>query len=665
MDFRQTAEQILVNIGGEKNVSHFEHCSTRLRFTLIDESKINLEALKKVPGVLGVVTAAQCQVVIGNNVIEVYDEINRIADFGSASAQAPSGADGSGTGKKKVRFGAVLLDFIVGVFQPLVPVIAGAGILKSLLLLFVMFGWTTKDSLFYTLFFTIADAAFYFLPLIVAVSTATKLKSNRYVALAVVSVLVLPSMVGLISNGLTILGLPVQNVSYATQVFPALLSVLLLAYVEKLFNKISPKPIRVFFVPLMCFVIVVPITLLALGPLGYFIGEGFTTVLLFLHDKLGWFAVMLLAAVLPFMIATGMHKALVPYAVSSISQIGKELLYLPASLAHNISESGACFGVAVRAKDADTRSTAISAGISALFGITEPALYGLTIQHKRVLFPVMAGCVAGGAFIGITGVESYAAVGPGVASLSMFISDTLPRNIIYAAIGAVIAFIVAFAASIFMWKNNAQKVSADGVPLGEEGAVSEATYYKNGIGEGDNGNSSEADADSESGSDSAYEKKNFSDGVILSPLDGRAIPLSQVPDEVFSSGMLGDGVAVLPDNGNVYAPADATINDVFDSKHAISMTADFGAEILIHFGLETVNLNGKFFSPTVSNGEKVKAGQLIMKVELDKLKESGYNISTPVVIANSAEYIFGDMADGVLKHGDNLITLMGKEEEEK
>lgn len=620
MNYSQTAKLILENIGTEKNVTHFEHCSTRLRFTLADDSKVNIEALKKVKGVLGVVMTAQCQVVIGNSVVEVYDEILKIADFDTNKPK-----ESPKDGKKKVKIGTAILDFIVGVFQPLVAVIAGAGILKSLLLLIVMFGWTTKDSTLYTVLYNIADAAFYFLPLIVAVSTANKLKCNRYVALAAVGALLLPSMTTLISSGFSIFGMPVQNISYATQVFPALLSVLFMAGVEKLFNKITPKPIRIFFVPLMCFVIAVPVTLVALGPLGFFIGEGFTTVLLFLFGKLGWVAVTLLAVALPFMIATGMHKALVPYAVSSIGTMGKELLYLPASLAHNISEGGACFGVAIRTKDSDTRATAISAGISALFGITEPALYGLTIQNKRALIPVMIGCVSGGAYIGITSVEAYAAVGPGIASISMYISETLPMNIVNAAIGALIAFAASFAAALIMWKNKSGQ------------------------------------AENEDLQNNGKEARKISDGEIFSPADGKVISLSEVPDDVFSAGVLGDGVAIVPESGQIYAPANATINTVFDTNHAISMTTDFGAEVLIHFGIDTVNLGGDGFEVQVSEGEKVERGQLILKADINKIKKSGYNIATPIIVANSSDFEM-EIKDGkTVKKGDSLLSLSAKE----
>lgn len=619
MNYAETAAGILKNIGGKENISHLEHCSTRLRFTLADSGKVKLDELKKVPGVMGVVMTGQCQVVIGNRVIEVYDEVCRLADNpGGGSVEPEKKA------KVKRKPGAVFLDFIVGVFQPLIPAIAGAGILKSLLLLIVMFGWLSKDSTGYRVFNAIADAAFYFLPLLVADTCATKLKCNRYVAISTVGILLLPAMLSLIGENIVLFRLPVSNISYAYQVFPAILSVLFLAGVERLFNKISPKPIRVFFVPLMTFVIVAPITLVALGPLGYYVGEWFTKIIFFLFDRFGWFAVTLLAAALPFMIATGMHKAFVPYAVSSITTAGKELLYLPASLAHNISESGACFGVAIRTKDSDLRSTAFSAGISALFGITEPALYGVTIQNKRALASVILGAVAGGAYIGITGVEAYAAVGPGIASISMYVSETLPRNILHALIGGGISLVVSIVAALLLWRNPAPEIS---------------------------------------GATGAEEEKKAEACTVASPADGEIIPLSEVKDEVFSQGILGDGVAVVPDNGEIYAPADGEIASVFDTRHALTLRTDAGAEILIHCGLDTVKLNGKGFDTLVHAGERVKEGQLLMHFDVAAVSRQGYSTVTPVVVVNADRYrITPPEGAKRVRHGDALMMLEPLEE---
>ncbi len=604
MDYQKTAAEVLKHVGGEKNVSHLEHCSTRLRFTLVDSGKANIEALKQTKGVMGVVMTAQCQVIIGNDVIEVYDELLKMASFNG------SGAPAAGNQEKK-KIGAVVLDFVVGVFQPLIPAIAGAGILKALLSLLTLIGWMDSASVAYKVLYNGADAALYFLPLMVAVTVATKLKCNKLVALASVGALILPGMTSMIAEGSVLFGMEIQNIAYSYQVFPAILSVMFLALVEKYVTKISPKPIRVFFVPLVCFAVVVPVTLLFLGPVGFTVGKGLTTVILFLYEKLGWIAVAVLAAILPFMIATGMHKALVPYAVSSITEMGEELLYMPASLAHNISESGACFAVAVKTKDEDTRSTAISAGISALFGITEPALYGVTLQKKKAMAGVVIGSFVGGLAIGLAAVKAFVAMGPGLAGMAMFVDPANSMNIVWAFVGFGVSLGISFLATMFLYKE-------------EPPAVSET------IG-----------AESE----------------LVSPLKGKMIPMNEVKDDVFSQGILGDGVAVVPEEGALYAPADAEVAMVIDSKHAISLVADSGAEILLHVGMDTVKLEGKFFEPQVKAGDKVKAGQLLLKFDIQAIRNAGFDVTTPIIVTNTDRFSVTPAAYGAVEVGAQIVKL--------
>lgn len=340
MDFNTSAKEIIAGVGGAKNVATLIHCSTRLRFTLNDFDQVDLEALKKVDGVLGAVIAGgQCQVIIGNDVIEMFDAVDAqlAGKTGSTAAKGP-----------KQSFGKVALDFIIGVFQPLVPAIAGGGILKAVLMLLAMLGWVSDKSQTYQILNIVGGAPLYLLPLLVAITAAQKLKVNPLVAVSTVGVLILPDMVTMLTKGTELFGMKVMNVTYSSQVFPAILSVLFYALMERLFTKYSPKPIRIFFVPMMAMLITAPVTLLFLGPLGYVVGEGFVSVILFLNTHLGWLATALLAGVLPFMVATGMHKPMIPYVVSSFSAVGKEALYLPASLAHNISESGTCFAIAIR-----------------------------------------------------------------------------------------------------------------------------------------------------------------------------------------------------------------------------------------------------------------------------------------------------------------------------
>lgn len=612
-DYAGTAREVLKLVGGEENITHLEHCSTRLRFSIADGGKVEKDKLKAVSGVMGVIASGnQCQVVIGNDVIEVYDELMKMGKFTGGNAAPASG--------EKKEIGAAILDFMVGVFQPLVPAIAGAGILKAMLSLFTMMGIMSSGSAWYTVLYNAADAALYFLPVLVAVTMSTKLNCNRLVAVSAVGAMILPGMTAAIGEGLTLAGFTVQNIAYTYQVFPAILTVALLYYVEKWVTKISPKPIRVFFVPMICFIVVVPLALLVLGPLGYNVGQLLTTAILFLYDKLGWLAVGLLAAILPFMISMGMHKALVPYAVTSVAEMGEELLYMPASLAHNISEGGACFAVALKTKDTELRSAAVSAGISAIFGITEPALYGVTIQHKRALYGVVIGSFVGGITVGLAGLKAFVAMGPGLAGMAMFVDVNNGMNIVWGFVGFGVALAVSFIAAFVLFKD-------------AEAAESQAP------------------------------KTAAGENAVCSPLDGKLIDITEVRDEVFSAGILGDGMAVIPEKGELYAPVDATIDTVFDSKHAISLIGDNGAEILLHVGLDTVKLEGMHFEPQVKNGDRVKAGQLLMKFDIKEIKKAGYDIVTPIIITNSDKYKLSKATGGLVSVGNPVIGLEKKEDD--
>ncbi|MCY8088867.1 beta-glucoside-specific PTS transporter subunit IIABC [Bacillus sonorensis] len=614
MNYTQTARDVLQHVGGKENIAHLEHCSTRLRFTLIDQNKADVPALEKTPGVIAVRMSGQCQVVIGNDVIEVYEKLAGLLG-GALSGQNGS----SNRPKEKRKAGTVLLDFIVGVFQPLVPAIAGGGILKSFLLLLSLFGLMDAKGQTYQILNMVGDAPLYFLPLLVAVTTANKLKVNPLVALSAVGALILPNMTAMLTEGAQLFSFDVKNIAYAYQVFPAILSVLLYAQMEKWFTRISPKPIRIFFVPMMSLVITVPITLLLLGPIGFTAGQGFTALILAMFDKVGWVAVAILAAVLPFMVASGMHKAMVPYAVTTMGNLGKEALYLPASLAHNLAESGACFAIALRTKDKVLRSTAISAGISAFFGITEPALYGVTLQNKRVLSSVMIGSFTGGIFVGLVGLQAFVLVGPGLASMSMFISDELPRNFMFAVIGFAISFVVAFAAAFILGKDRKTE---------------------------------ETEKEAEPG---AFAEKLGADETFKSPVIGQMISLSDVEDDIFSSKVMGEGIAVIPSKGELYAPVDGEISLLFETNHALGMKTANGVEVLFHIGIDTVQLEGKFFKPLVKVGDKVKAGDLLIQFDLEKIKEAGYDPVTLAVITNTDQY---DIKVTHLKEVNRQDTLM-------
>ena len=606
MNHLQTAQEIIVLVGGTDNIDHIEHCSTRLRLTLRDHSRINQSALEKVPGVLGVRINAQCQVIIGSEVIGVYQAVRSITDGQPKSASsAPA----------RISRMSLIIDFIISVFQPLVPAIAGGGVLKSMLLLLDLMGWLSRDSSTYKVLDNIGSAPLYFLPILVAITTAMKLKVNILVAVSAVSVMVLPAMSKQLAEGAEFLALDLKNIAYASQVFPAILCVLFYAQTEKFFNRYSPGALRIFLSPMLSLLVTVPVTLLFLGPLGYEVGAGLATVILWLYGKLGFVATALLAGVLPFMVAAGMHKPMIPYAVASMGQFGREMLYLPASLAHNIAEAGTCLAIALRTKDKVLKSTALSSGISALCGITEPALYGVTLLHKKALYAVITGSVIGGAFIGWMTVEAFALVGPGLASISLFVSPDNKWNIVWAFAAAGIAFSVSFFITLFIWREDQQATPADTLQ-----ATPELRFN--------------------------------------SPAEGQVIPLEQVNDEVFSTRIMGDGIAIRPVKGALYAPADGVISNVFDTGHALSMLTDGGVELIFHIGIDTIKMNGSGFAPQVSAQQQVKTGDLLVKFDLEAIIAAGYDPVIMMVVTNSERFsVSTEIPRLSINHHHNIMTL--------
>ncbi|QIC17281.1 PTS transporter subunit EIIC [Providencia vermicola] len=448
MDYEKTGLDILRFIGGVSNIEYLTHCSTRLRINLYDNNNIDREELEKIPGVIAVIINIQCQIVIGKEIVNVYNVINNLL----IAQKDPV----NNTIKTKKRLGPLLIVFIISVFQPILPAIAGGGILKSILIILDMLGWLKKGTPTYQVLDCIGSSPIYFLPILVAITTAVRLKVNVVIAVSCVSVLILPEMIRIMAEGTSFLDFKLESIQYATQVFPAILCVLFYSQTEKLFTRYVPTLLQSFLTPMLSFIVTVPITLLILGPVGYQLGVAITTAMIWLHSHLGFIATSMVACTLPFLVATGMHKPLLPYAISTLAQHGKETLYMPASLAHNIAEAGACFAVLVKSKNKSTKPIVFSAGISALCGITEPALYGVTFVNKVVLYAVIAGSAIGGSFLGYMSVASFASASPSLVSISIFASSDFPKNIIYALIGASISFSITFLITFIFWheKNN-------------------------------------------------------------------------------------------------------------------------------------------------------------------------------------------------------------------
>lgn len=627
MTTQDSARAILEHVGGAANVASLHHCSTRLRFTLADDSQADEAALKATPGVIGVVLGTQTQVIVGSGVNDYFREIEKIRAGGGGRAAARMDA-----AKPKLtvkRAGSVFMDFVVGVFTPIIPAVAGAGIFKSFLILAVALGWLQTTDQTYQVLTAIPDAVFFFLPLLVTYTAAKKLDVNIPLALGIVGLLVFPTFAGLLTQegGVALFGLAVPAIAYNAQVFPPILAVLLLAVVERFARRISPSVISTFLVPLICFVIVAPATIFLLGPLGFFLGTLLTGAMLWLYGTLGWIAVALMAAALPFIVSVGMHKAFIPPTVATMASAGKESFYLVASLAHNLAEAGSSLAIAVRTENKTLRGTAISSGISAFFGITEPALYGVTLQNRRAIISVVIGAFVGGSYLGIAAISAFALVSPGAASISMFIDMANPWNLLHAVIGALVAMVTSFIVSLVIWKDSDSAT----VRLLEQQA----------------GTSTPVSAGATGG--------------IVAPMTGEVIALEKVDDPVFSGGILGPGVAIRPTDGEVRAPISGTVSSLLPSRHALGILGDDGLEVLVHVGLDTVRLEGAPFTAHVAQGDRVEAGQHVLTADLGAIEAAGLDITTPVVVLNGDAYDVAPLVTGRVAAGAALLSTDAKE----
>ena len=616
MDYSVTAKELIKKLGGEKNVDSLTHCMTRLRFVLKDESGIDDKAVENIPGVMGIMKkGGQYQVIIGNNVAKCYSEINKLYGFSDTA---------SSNGKKVKRNPVtVALDFISGCMTPMIPAIIAGGLIKVLL---VVLGPSllnvisaTGDT--YIIMNAIGDAAFYFLPVFIAVTASKKLGCNTYLAIMVAAMLLYPDLITLLGGEAPtkLFGfIPVIHGSYSSSVIPAMLATILLKYVEKLVDKITPEWSKNFLKPLLIVLITAPITLCLLAPLGLVIGNGLQFVLNYIYNFAPWLAMALFAAFMPFIVMTGMHWAFVPAALLAISNPGYELMLLPAMLASNIAQAGATFAVAVKTKDSKMRQIAIPAGISALLaGVTEPAMYGVTLKLKK---PMYAACIAGGVggvIMGIVKLKAYAFATPCLTAIVQFISPDGGKNMLFACIIAALSFVLSFVLALIMTKNKAETTEETSSPKAEGSA----------------------------------------DLTIANPVSGEVIALSEVNDATFSSGVLGEGYAVIPIEGKVTAPFDGKVETLMDTHHALGLVSNSGIEMLIHVGLETVTLNGKYFTPKIAEGDSFKKGDVLLTFDLEAIKKEGYDTTTPVVVSNADDYAAFAPALGDASAGVKMLEL--------
>ncbi len=624
MNYQELAKLIIDNVGGEENVKSLTHCATRLRFNLKDDQKPNEKILKSTPGVMGVVNkGGQYQVIIGSDVGNVYKEITN---------QTSISNDGNKEKEEDKRsIFAKVIDTITGIFTPILPAITAAGMLKAVLSVLVVFNVLTTESQSYQIINFMADAAFYFLPILLAVSSAQKFKANPFLAMMVGGILLHPNFVAMVNlakesgEAIRLMGLPISAVSYSSSVIPIILSVWFMSYIEPIADKISPKAIKFFSKPLITIFIVGTVSLVVLGPIGYLISDAISNGITALETVSPWIVPLLVGTFSPLLVATGTHYGLVPIGINNRMTTGYDTVIYPGMLASNVSQGAAAIGVGIKSKDSTIKQLAFSSGLTGLFGITEPALYGINLRFKTPLYAAMIGGAVGGLFMGIFRVRNFSGGSPGLLTLPSYIGDNTLSFFYFACIGAAISIVVTFIATLILYKD----------PVTEETSES-----------------NEAATNSTS-------KLNISGATIVSPLQGKLHSLKQVDDGMFSEEILGQGVAIEPAEGIVLSPVNGIVSALFDSKHAIGITSEDGIELLIHVGIDTVQLNGEGYEYSVQKGQKIQIGDKLIQFDLEGIKAKGYKTITPVVITNSAEV--GDILtanDGPIKIGEEIIKIM-------
>ncbi|MET3941259.1 PTS system beta-glucosides-specific IIC component [Paenibacillus sp. PvP094] len=617
MNHQETAQEIIKAVGGTNNINSVYHCITRLRFELKDNDKVDNGTLKKLDKVMGTnISGDQFQVIIGNDVPKVFDAMVKEHP---ALQQSPEKKETKSDNKKNVIL--KIFETIAGVFAPMLPAITAAGMLKGLLALFVSLGWMSAGTDTYRILSAIGDGVFHYLPLLIAVSAARKFGSNPFVAIALGTALMYPDMSTLLSSGESVafIGIPVTAVSYASSVIPILLAVWLMSYVEKWVDRVIPAALKLLLVPLITLLVMVPVTLIAIGPLGTFVGNGLSGGINWLLNEGGLVAGIVLGGAMALIIMTGMHYALVPIILSNIATLGFDK-FLPLTYISNMGQAGATLGVFFRAKDKKLKTVALSTSFTALMGVTEPAMYGVNMKYKKPFAAAMIGSAVGGGFALAFGAKAYVLAGngglPGLPSL-------IGQTFWYSLIGMILAFVVgAIMSTVFGIKE-------------EEGDAEALAQFSPGA------SSTPAAAPSNEAAavnvDDMGAPTPTSDAIAVAPMTGKAIPLKEVNDPTFGDELMGKGIAFVPSVGELVSPVTGTVMNVFKTKHAIVVRSDNGMELLIHVGINTVKLRGQYFESHVAAGTRVQAGDKLLSFELDQIAKE-YDITTAMVVTNTADY---------------------------
>ncbi len=637
MKYEQLAKDIIANVGGKENVSSVVHCITRLRFKLKDESKANTEVLKNMDDVVTVMkSGGQYQVVIGNHVPDVYKAVTTVGGF-QGQSQVKEEEEGP-KGSLFSRF----IDMISSIFTPVLGVLAATGMIKGFNALFISLGWMENTSGTYHILNAIGDSLFYFFPIFLGYTAIKKFNGTPFIGMAIGAALVYPTLSTLTAGEplytlfagtmfespiyITFLGIPVILMSYSSSVIPIIIATYFAARVEKWLKTVIPDVIKAFIVPLLTLLIVVPITFMVIGPIATWAGNLLGQGTLAIYNLSPIIAGIFLGGLWQVFVIFGLHWGLVPIAINNVTTLGYDPV-LALIFAASFAQIGAVLAIMIKTKNQKLKTLSIPAFISGIFGVTEPAIYGITLPSKKPFIISCIGGAAGGAVLGLAGSKLFMIGGLGIFGIPAYIGA---EGIDFAFWGSIISIVVGFISAfvltlLFGGINKEQKATTE-----TTSAINEVAATK------------------------------VQNEEVVSPLNGEVVALSDVKDAAFSSGALGFGVAIEPSEGKLVAPVAGTVSALFPTKHAIGITTDSGADLLIHIGMDTVQLEGKFFTAHVSQGDYVKPGQLLIEFDMEQIKEAGKPLTTPIVVTNHKEFDLQLVDSKQVKIGAPLFTLDSK-----
>lgn len=586
--YEELVTDILKNIGGKENIISLTHCITRLRFRLQDESKANDDVLKNMDGVVSVIkSSGQYQVVIGNHVADVYDEVCLQAGISDTEVKKD-------TEEEKQPISKKIMDLVTGIMMPIVPVMAASGMIKGILAILVFAGCMSSSSGIYTLLSAVGDTVFYFIPVMMGYTSAKKLNMDPFIGLVIGAALVYPTIQ---NAGLDILGFNI-NVSYTSTVLPIILTNLLASVLYKKLVKVIPSVIKTFFVPMLTMLIAIPLGYIVIGPIANIIADGIAAVIMGVYNFNTVIAGILLAGLWQVLVVFGVHMGLSAVAMVQLGSGQPTPIYALTCISPSFSQTATVFAIWLKTKDKKLKDIALPAWVSGIFGVTEPAIYGITLPRIKYFVISCIGAALGGAYCGFSGMLYYQLAGLGIFSFTAFMGGAM-------SVGKVIFnFII--------------------VILISAGFSFVATYvlYK----------------DEESKQDSiVYTDKKETDHDICAPAKGKVLPLSSAKDQAFAEGSMGKGVVIEPEEGKIYAPADGVVSALFPTLHAIGIRTNGGADILIHVGINTVELGGEGFQAHIKQGDVVKQGDLMVEADLEFIKNKNLSTQTMVIITNSED----------------------------